>query len=56
MATRVVTVGTGLVGQEALRAIIDDSDTELVAHVVHHPDKADRDVGELIAVGVGCYG
>jgi 2,4-diaminopentanoate dehydrogenase len=45
---RVVNVGTGLVGQEALRAIIDHPDTELVGHVVHAPEKAGRDVGELI--------
>ncbi len=48
MAIRVVNVGTGLVGQEALRGLIDHPDTELVGHVVHDPDKAGRDVGELI--------
>ncbi len=48
MAIRVVNVGTGLVGQEALRSLIDHPDTELVGHVVHDPDKAGRDVGELI--------
>lgn len=48
MATRVVTVGTGLVGREAVRALMDGSDTELVAHVVHDPAKAHRDVGDLV--------
>jgi 2,4-diaminopentanoate dehydrogenase len=48
MAIRVVNVGTGLVGQEALRAIVDHPDTELVGHVAHDPDKVGRDVGELI--------
>jgi hypothetical protein len=48
MAVRVVNVGTGLVGQEALRALIDDPEYELVGHVVHGADKAGRDVGELV--------
>ncbi len=48
MTVRVVNVGTGLVGQEALRGIIDHPDTELVGHVVHDPAKAGGDVGALI--------
>jgi 4-hydroxy-tetrahydrodipicolinate reductase len=48
MAVRVVNVGTGLVGQEAARALIDGTDTELVGHVVFDPDKAGKDVGELV--------
>ncbi len=47
MTIRVVNVGTGLVGVEALRAIIDHPDTELVGHVVHGAEKAGRDAGEL---------
>lgn len=50
MTISVVNVGTGLVGQVALRGIIDHPDTELVGHVVHDPAKAGRDVGELIGL------
>ena len=48
MAIRVVNVGTGLVGQEALRALIDHPDTELVGHVVFDPAKVGRDIGDLV--------
>ena len=50
MAIGVVNVGTGLVGQEALRGIIEHPDTELVGHVVFDPEKAGRDVGELVGL------
>lgn len=48
MTIRVVNVGTGLVGQEAVRGLIEHPDTELVGHVVHDPSKAGRDAGELV--------
>lgn len=48
MTISVVNVGTGLVGQAALRGVLDHPDLSLVGHVVHAPDKAGRDVGELI--------
>ncbi len=48
MTLRVVNVGTGLVGEVALRGLIEHPDTELVGHVVHDLTKAGRDVGELI--------
>lgn len=48
MSLRVVCVGTGLVGQQGIMAVLDHPDTELVAVVVHSDDKAGRDVGELV--------
>jgi 2,4-diaminopentanoate dehydrogenase len=50
MTVRVVNVGTGLVGQEALRALIEGTDTELVGHVAYDPDKVGRDAGELVGL------
>lgn len=44
---RVVHVGTGLTGKEALRAIIDDPALELVAVKVSTPEKAGVDAGRL---------
>ena len=44
---RVVHVGTGLTGREALRAIIDDPALELVGVKVSSPDKVGRDAGQL---------
>ena len=48
MTIRVVSVGTGIVGQEAVRGLIEHHDTELVGHVVFDPAKAGRDIGELV--------
>jgi hypothetical protein len=44
---RVVHVGTGLTGREALRAIIDDPMLELVGVKVSTPDKVGLDAGQL---------
>jgi hypothetical protein len=48
LGIRVANVGTGLVGAEAVRAIIDHPQTDLVAHVAHSPDKVGVDAGELV--------
>lgn len=45
---RVVHVGTGLTGTEALRAVIDDPALELVGVKVSTPEKAGLDAGRLI--------
>src|SRR5690349_8433343 len=47
---RVVHVGTGLTGSQALRAIIDDPDLDLVGVKVSTREKAGRDAGELCGV------
>ena len=47
---RVVNVGTGLVGQAALKALPECGDTDLVGHVAHSPDKIGRDVAELVGL------
>jgi hypothetical protein len=44
---RVVHVGTGLTGKEALRAVIDDPALELVGVKVSTPDKVGVDAGQL---------
>lgn len=44
---RVVHVGTGLTGREALRAVIDDPALELVGVKVTTPDKVGADAGRL---------
>ena len=44
---RVVHVGTGMTGKEALRAIIDDPALELVGVKVSTPEKAGVDAGRL---------
>jgi hypothetical protein len=48
MTFRVVHVGTGNVGKEALRAILRRPEFELVGHYVSTPAKVGRDSGELI--------
>ncbi|WP_231983636.1 dihydrodipicolinate reductase [Mycobacterium sp. E2733] len=56
---RVVHVGTGLTGREALRAIIDDPALELVGVKVSTPEKAGVDAGRLCGttdVGVTATG
>jgi 2,4-diaminopentanoate dehydrogenase len=47
---RVAHYGTGDTGAQALREVIARSDLELVAHLVHTPEKAGRDSGELVGV------
>jgi hypothetical protein len=50
MGYRVVHVGTGNIGQFALRAILRHPDLELAGHFVSSPQKAGRDSGELVGV------
>jgi 2,4-diaminopentanoate dehydrogenase len=50
MSIRVAVVGTGFVGVHGLRSVIEHPDQELVALVVHNPDKVGRDAGELIGL------
>ncbi len=47
MSCRVVHIGTGLTGTQALRGVIDDPALELVGLLVHTPDKAGVDAGAL---------
>lgn len=47
MAIRVVQVGTGFVGTQALRGVIDHPDLELAGLVVSNPEKAGVDAGVL---------
>jgi 4-hydroxy-tetrahydrodipicolinate reductase len=47
VAIRVVLVGTGFVGTQALRAVIDHADLELAGLVVANPDKVGLDAGAL---------
>lgn len=47
MTLRVVHCGTGFTGREALRAIIEDPELELVGQYVSTPEKAGKDAGEL---------
>lgn len=59
MTLRVVHCGTGITGREALRAIINDPELELVGQYVSSPDKVGKDAGELCglaAIGVHATG
>ncbi|MGD9701267.1 MAG: hypothetical protein AB7Q42_12395 [Acidimicrobiia bacterium] len=51
MSIRVVHVGTGFVGSQALRGVIERPDLELVGLVVSNPDKVGRDAGTFTAAG-----
>src|SRR5437588_8362878 len=51
MPYKVIQWATGNVGQLALRAIIEHPELELVGLLVHSPDKAGKDAGELAGVG-----
>src|SRR5437868_12372817 len=51
MPYKVIQWATGNVGQLALRGIIEHPDLELVGLLVHSPDKAGKDAGELAGVG-----
>src|SRR5438874_12785375 len=51
MRYKVIQWATGNVGQLALRGIIEHPDLELVGLLVHSPDKAGHDAGELAGVG-----
>lgn len=48
---RVAHYGTGDTGAQALREVIARSDLELVAHLVHSPEKAGCDSGDLVGAG-----
>src|SRR5947209_2754557 len=51
MPYRVVQWSTGNVGRLALHGIISHPDLELVGLLVHSPEKAGRDAGELCGLG-----
>src|SRR5919106_4956370 len=51
MTYRVAQWSTGNVGRLALRGILQHPDLELAGVLVHSPDKAGRDAGELAGVG-----
>ena len=50
MTTRVVLWTTGHIATFAGRAILDDPEMELVGCYAYSPEKAGKDVGELIGV------
>ena len=52
MHYRVIHWGTGAVGRNALRVLIDDPDFELVGVRVHDPEKVGRDAGGLAGLSV----
>src|SRR5690349_12214598 len=47
---RVAHYGTGDTGSQALRDLLGRREFELVAHLVHSPDKVGRDSGEIVGV------
>ena len=47
MAYRIVHCGTGYVGKNTIRLMLQQPDLELVGHYVHDPQKAGQDTGEL---------
>ena len=47
---RIAHYGTGDTGSEALRTLIARPEFELVAHLVHSPEKVGRDSGEIAGV------
>jgi len=51
MAYRVIQWSTGNVGRLALHGILEHPDLELVGLLVHSPDKAGKDAGELCGTG-----
>jgi hypothetical protein len=48
---KVIQWATGNVGRLALRGIVEHPDLELVGLLVHSPDKAGKDAGELAGIG-----
>ena len=48
MTYRIIQWGTGSVGKQALRTIVDRPDFELVGLRVYNPDKVGKDAGELL--------
>lgn len=51
MGLRVVQWATGGVGVAAIKGVLEHPDLELVGCWVHSPDKAGRDVGDIIGTG-----
>lgn len=51
MAYRVIQWATGNVGRAAVEAIVAHPELELVGCWVHTPEKAGRDVGEIVGIG-----
>ncbi len=51
MGFRVVQWATGGVGVAAIKGVVEHPDLELAGCWVHSPDKAGKDVGELIGAG-----
>ena len=51
MTYRVIQWATGRIGANAIAGIAGHPDLELVGTWVHSPDKAGRDVGELVGIG-----
>ena len=47
---RIAHYGTGDTGSQALRALIARPEFEVVAHLVHSPEKVGRDAGEIVGV------
>jgi len=50
MSYKVIQWATGNVGHLALKGIIEHPDLELVGLLVHSPDKAGKDAGELVGL------
>lgn len=48
MSTKVIYWGTGYVGKLGLAALLDHPDYELVALIVHTPEKVGLDAGEIL--------
>ncbi len=51
MSIRVIQWATGGVGRAAIEGVLSHPDLELVGCWVHSPDKAGRDVGEILGLG-----
>lgn len=50
MVYRVVHCGTGYVGKNTIKLMLQQPDLKLVGHYVHDPEKAGRDTGELAGI------
>ncbi|MBV9412320.1 MAG: dihydrodipicolinate reductase, partial [Acidimicrobiia bacterium] len=50
MPYKVIQWATGNVGLHALRGILEHPELELVGLLVHSPEKAGRDAGELVGL------
>ena len=52
MAYRVVQWSVGGVGRQALRALVDSTDFDLVGVFTHAERRTGRDVGDLLGLGI----